>query len=92
MSERSRSGRVLGFSALEAADFRRWLETELRLARRARERGAVPENVYVRVLALLALAASPNTHEARSAQVKAEALLREYELTMDDVEHWQRQQ
>lgn len=86
-----RRGRVLGFSALEAADFRQWLEAELRLARRARERGAVPENVYVRVLALLALAASPNTHEARSAQAKADALLREYDLTLADVEHWRRQ-
>ena len=79
---------VLGFSALEVSEFKAWLESELRLAQRARERGEVPESVYERIFLLLALGESPNEHEARAARLKAVALMERYEIDREELNAW----
>lgn len=84
-----RRGRVLGFSAIEAADFKRWLQDELRAARRERT-DRVPDSAFVRITSLLNLAKSPNDYEARAAKRKAEALMDRYDLNLSDIDHWRR--
>lgn len=86
-----RTGRLLGFSALEISELRAWLDAELRLVRRARERGVVPDSVFERILLLLALADSPNVHEARAAELKATELMARYGIDVADLAAFQRQ-
>ena len=47
---------------------------------------ATDDNIIAKIRKLLALAQSPNEHEAALAAAKAQALLTEYALTLDDVE------
>lgn len=79
---RRREGRVLGFDALSAAEFKRWLEQELRLTRSAR---LGKEKVRRRVVSLLSLASSPNRYEAEAARTKAEEWMRLYNISLEDL-------